>query len=312
MFENSALSWAYFSGIILGKRKVDILATKTTKVTTKKAPRKVASKVKVFMSAKSDIIFKLLFGNELNKNLLIRFLMAVLQLPLNEYTDIKISDPQTKRRYKGDKLAILDVKVTTNTGKIINIEIQLHVTPEMRERIVFYNAKIMTEQLGSGDDYDLIKKTINIVITGETFIHEHEHYHDKFTLYSSQTSTEFTDIVEIHTLELSKLPKESDGTELCDWLEFINADSEEALKVLAQKKPQMKDPVKKLLEINQDADARALFEAREKQRRDSMALQRRALKENTIEIAKKLLELETPIATIAQATGLTKKEIESM
>jgi predicted transposase/invertase (TIGR01784 family) len=285
-------------------------------VKAKKTPKKTTNKIKVFMSAKSDIIFKLLFGNELNRDLLIRFLMAVLQLPLNEYTDIKISDPQTKRRYKGDKLAILDVKITTATGKIINIEIQLHVTPEMRERVVFYNAKMMTEQLASGDDYDLIKKTINIVITGETFIHEHEHYHDKFTLYSSQTNTEFTDIVEIHTLELPKLPNESDGTELCDWLEFINADSEEVLKVLAQKSPQMRVPVEKLLEINQDSHARALFEAREKQRKDNMALQRRARqegkKEKAFEIAKSLLELKTPISTITQVTGLTKKEVESM
>ncbi|MCL2386829.1 MAG: Rpn family recombination-promoting nuclease/putative transposase [Defluviitaleaceae bacterium] len=302
--------------------------------------KKSTNKIKVFMSAKSDIIFKLLFGNELNKDLLIRFLMAVLQLPLNEYTDIQISDPQTKRKYKGDKLAILDVKITTTTGKIINIEIQVHVTPEMRERIVFYNAKILTEQLGSGDDYDSIKKTINIVITGEKFIHEHEHYHDKFTIYSSKTNTEFTDIVEIHTLELPKLPKVSDGTDLWDWLEFINADSEEELVMLAQKSPQMKVPVDKLLEINQDADARALFDGREKQRRDNRALLRKATNEarqeglaeglaegerigerkgelkgerkKAINTAKYLLGLDLPIEHITGATGLTAKEIENI
>ena len=71
------------------------------------------SKVKVFMSAKKDIIFKLLFGNDLNKALLIKFLMAVPELPLDEYDDIQISDPQSKRKYKGDKLSVLDVKVKT-------------------------------------------------------------------------------------------------------------------------------------------------------------------------------------------------------
>jgi len=289
-----------------------------------------ATKVKrnVFMSAKSDVIFKLLFGNELNREFLIKFLMAVLKLPLDEYTDIQISDPQTKRKYKGDKLAILDIKIKTATGKIINIEIQVQTSPEMRERIVFYNAKMMTEQLGSGDDYDLIKKTINIVITGEKFMPEHAQYHDKFTLFSAATQTEFTDIVEIHTLELPKLPKESDGTDLWDWLEFINADSEEALAVLAQKSPQMKAPVDKLLEINQDDYTRAVFEAREKQRRDNASLQRRArnegreeglkegmktgLKEAHISIAKNLLKMNMPIHDIIKATGLTQKEIEAL
>ena len=286
--------------------------------------KKLASELKGFMSAKSDIVFKMLFGNELNKDLLIKFLMAVLKLPLDEYSDIQISDPQSKRKYKGDKLAILDVKVKTTTGKVINIEIQVHVSHEMRERIVFYNAKMMTEQLGSGDDYDLIKKTINIVITGEKFIHEHDEYHDKFTIYSSQTNTEFTDIVEIHTLELPKLPQETDGTDLWDWLEFINADSEEELTVLAQKSPKMKMPVEKLIELNQDSYAREVYEAREKQRRDNRALQRRFRKEALEEgrqegrqegihdVAKKLIEMHMPVEDIVKATGLTANEIENL
>ena len=291
---------------------------------------------KEFMSAKSDIIFKILFGNELNKDLLVKFLMAVLKLPLDEYTDIKIGDPQSKRKYKGDKLAILDIKITTTTGKIINIEIQLQVTSEMRERIIFYNARMMAEQLGSGDDYDSIKKTVNIVITGEKFIHEHNLYHDKFILYSPVTNTEFTDIVEIHTLELPKLPKVSDGTALCDWLEFINADNEEALSMIAQRNPEMKAPVDKLLELNQDAYARALFEAREKQQRDARAIkkemERRVMekglqeglekglqegkkegkKEEQIKIATELLKMNISVEDISRATGLSLEEIKNL
>ena len=277
-----------------------------------------------FMPAKRDVIFKLLFGDELNKDLLIKFLMAILKPPLDEYDNVQISDPQSKRKYKDDKLAILDVKVRTTTGKILNIEIQVHVTPEMRERIVFYNSRLMTEQLGSGDDYSLIKKTVNIVITGEKFIYEHERYHDKFTLYSSETKTEFTDIVEIHTLELPKLPKESDGTDLWNWLKFINADSEEELNVLTQKSPGMKAPADRLMELNQDPYARTVFEAREKQRRDNMALERRARmegkqegreegrKEGKYDIAKNLLKINMPVENIIEVTGLTTQEIKNL
>lgn len=285
-----------------------------------KRSKKATDEVKIFMSAKSDIIFKLLFGNELNKDLLVKFLMAVLKLPLDEYTDIQISDPQSKRKYKGDKLAILDVKVKTSTNKIINIEIQVTVTPEMRERIVFYNAKMITEQLKSGDDYKTIKRTINIIITGERFIHEHEMYHDTFTIYSSKTKTEFTDVVEIHTLELPKLPQTSDGTDLWDWLKFINSDSEEELKVLAQKSPQMKDPVDKLLELNQDSHAREIFEAHEKQRRDNASKERKARLEGRLEgiqeaafyVAKNLLKMNMPVEDVATATGLSVEEIEGL
>jgi len=292
-------------------------------VATNKTSKKTLEQDKEFMSAKSDIIFKLLFGNELNKDLLIRFLTAVLKLPLNEYTDIQIIDPQTRRKYKDDKLSILDVKLKTATGKIINIEIQVQITSKMRKRILFYIAKMVSEQLKSAEDYDSIKKTVSIVITGERLIHEHEEYHDVFTVYSSKTNTEFTDVVEIHTLELPKLPKVSDGTELCDWLEFINADSEEELNMLAQKNAQMKVPVDRLLELNHDSDARALFEAREKQRRDNMSRERKARREGKQEgliegrlegmydVARKLIESNMAVENISGITGLTIKEIEN-
>jgi len=280
--------------------------------------------VKEFMSAKSDIIFKLLFGDELNKDLLITFLMAVLELPLSEFAHIEITDPHSKRKYKKDKLAILDIKVKTATGKIINIEIQVQVALATRTRIVFYNARLMAEQLVKGDDYDNVKKVISIIIAGDTLLPEHTHYHDKFVLYSPETKTQLTDIIEFHTLELSKLPKESDGTDLCNWLEFINADSEEDLKMLAKKSPKMKAPVKKLLKLNQDEHARALYEAREKQRRDHTTMvnhaRREGIKEGILEgeqkkainTAKYLLGINTPVEHIIGATGLTKKEIESL
>ena len=67
---------------------VSVLPTKKNSAKTMNIIENKESKaaiVKKFMSAKSDIIFKLLFGDELNKDLLITFLMAVLQLPLVSY-----------------------------------------------------------------------------------------------------------------------------------------------------------------------------------------------------------------------------------
>jgi len=48
-------------------------------------PKKAIDEIKVFMSAKSDIIFKIFFGDEHNKDILIEFLIAVLKLPLEEF-----------------------------------------------------------------------------------------------------------------------------------------------------------------------------------------------------------------------------------
>jgi len=102
--------------------------------------------IQTFIPAKSDVVFKIFFADDLNKAFLISFLQAVLKLDIDEYADIQIIDPHLKRRRKGDKCGILDVKVRTKAGKIVNIEIQLQITSEMRDRIVYYGTKLITEQ----------------------------------------------------------------------------------------------------------------------------------------------------------------------
>ncbi len=92
----------------------------------------------VFLSAKYDVIFKIIFGDEKNKPLLIELLKSVLDLPFDEYEEIEIIDPHVKREYPGDKLSILDVKAKTKAGTIVHIEIQIRLPEddEMGKRIV--------------------------------------------------------------------------------------------------------------------------------------------------------------------------------
>ena len=225
------------------------------------------SKLKI-LPVKSDVIFRMLFADEKNIDLLTGFLKSVLRLPEDEYSEIVIADPYLLPEYAGNKLAIIDVKLHTKSHKIIHIEIQLQVTPEMRERIVFYDAKLITEQLGSGDKYHTLQKVISIIITDENLIQDSPNYHHRFVFYDSEAAVEFTDIIEIHTLELTKLPERDDGTELYDWAKFIAAESEEDLKMIAEMNPQMQKAVVKLQELSADERARDIYERREKALRD--------------------------------------------
>ena len=122
----------------------------------------------------------------------------------------------------------------------------------------------------------------------------------------------FTDLLEIYTLELPKLPKESDGTDLYDWLGFIKASSEEELAMVADRSPQMKAPIEKLIELNQDEEARMLFEAREKERQDMMARENWARDEALFQVARKMLAKDKPIDEIIDFTGLSYEEIEEL
>jgi predicted transposase/invertase (TIGR01784 family) len=263
---------------------------------------------KIFLPIKSDVIFRLFFADERNAEFLIGFLKSVLRLPEDDYNEIEIADPNLLRKFAGDKLGIIDVKLKTKSKKIIHIEIQLSVTPELRERIIFYDAKLITEQIGSGDDYDIIKKVISIIITDEKLIPLSERYHHRFILYDPDAKVELSDIIEINTLELCKLPEGADGTPLYDWASFIAAESEEELKMIAERNPQIRRAAVKLVELSADERARDLYERREKERRDERARMRGV----KFDIAKNLFLTNLTTDEISNATGLTYEEVESL
>ena len=93
----------------------------------------------------------------------------------------------------------------------------------------------------------------------------------------------FSDIIEIHTLELSKLPEAADGTDLYDWAKFIAAEPEEELQMAAERNPQVQKAVLKLRELSADERARVLYENREKALRDIDSRERRARAEGKAE-----------------------------
>ena len=258
------------------------------------------------------MIFKLLFGDERSIEQLTDFLKSVLRIPHDDYDELIIVDPHLLPEYKGGKLGIIDVKLKTKSGKTINVEIQVEPMKELRERIIFYLSKMVAEQIGTSEDYENIKRVISIVITDYPLIKESPKYHHRFTLYDKENNVEFSDATEIHTLEIPKLPNNEDGTPLWVWMKFLDARTEEDLNMIAQKSPQVKKAVVRLMELSADERTRMLYEAREKERRDNYARERGAVKDNSFFIAKNLLKKNMPIDDIADVTGLTPTEVEGL
>ncbi len=267
------------------------------------------------LSPKSDLIFKLIFGDNRNIDILADFLQSVLDLPKVEYSHITIVDPHFRQETIDDKLGILDVKLHTKNGKIIDVEIQVSDVPQMRERILFYSSKMITEQIGKGGSYKL-KKVISIVITDYNLITENDTYHNKYLLYDKNTGSKFTDVLEINTLELPKLPIAEDHTMLWNWLQFLKSSDEEELAMLAQKSPQIEKAVGILKVLSQDERTRLLYEEREKARLDNQARLEGAFEQGgtskAIRIAKNALKKNMPLHEIVAITELSYEEIEGI
>jgi predicted transposase/invertase (TIGR01784 family) len=113
-------------------------------------------------------------------------------------------------------------------------------------------------------------------------------------------------------LELGKLPKDTDGTPLYDWVRFIAAEDEEELKVIAERNPTVGKAVVRLIELSADEKTRDMYERREKARRDANMRERWAVKKGAMEIAKNMIADGEPATKITRYTGLTEEEIESL
>ena len=170
-----------------------------------------------------DWIFKLLFGDERNKSILISFLKSLVDLPDEEY-ELTFLDTHLKSETEDDKLGIVDVKVQTKTGKIIDIEIQVNPVKHIGKRLSFYKSKLVVEQIGKGERYDVIQKVICICITKYVLFPRVEDYFNCFRFCNQRNGQCFEEIPEeIYTLELAKAPDMDDGTGWWKWAQFFLA-----------------------------------------------------------------------------------------
>jgi predicted transposase/invertase (TIGR01784 family) len=280
------------------------------------------------MLPKIDFAFKLLFGDQRSKNILADFLKAALpELADEEFEELTIVDPHLKREFSGDKLEILDVKLQTKGGKIIDIEIQICALPEMRSRISYYQANMITGQIGMGGYYSDLKQAISIIITDYDFIPETERYHTVFRMLEEKEHFPFNDLMKIHVLNLKRLPVDEDS-KLVNWLRFIGAETEEEFKMVAVKNPVINEAYCKLQVMSEDEANRMIYEARLKAQRDEYSRIRGARqegreegreegskegrREEKLEIAQNLKNLGIAVNQIAQATGLSPEEIAAL
>ncbi|GHT01853.1 hypothetical protein AGMMS50276_30820 [Synergistales bacterium] len=224
---------------------------------------------------KSDVVFKLVFGDARYIDIIRAFLVAALDIPEEEYDNLKIIDPHLERDSPDDKLGILDVRVQLKNKKIISVEIQVKEIPFMAERVAFSTGRNLSRQISPGQKYSQIAKVITIVITNYDIIDSDDYYHHKFWLYDPEKKVGLTNIMEIHTLEMKKLPEStsdnSKENELIDWLRLIRSERREEIEMLATKTPEMEMAVGRLKQLSADEKTRMLYESRELYIMDEMA-----------------------------------------
>ncbi|MDR1873656.1 MAG: Rpn family recombination-promoting nuclease/putative transposase [Synergistaceae bacterium] len=274
----------------------------------------------IFLPLKSDIVFKLVFGDPRYIEILRAFLLVALDIPPEEYEGMKIIDPHLERDRLNDKLGILDVRVLLRDGTIISVEMQARETPFMAERVAFSTGRNLSRQIAPGQSYAQIRKVVTIVIADYKLISANNFYHHTFRLYDLDKSVLFTTVMEVQTFELKKLPKgpvkDSRQRELVNWLKLIRSEKKEEIAMLATQTAEMDFAVRRLKQLSADEQVRMLYEARELALMDEMvrneAARAKGEAEGRAKVAQNMLSSGMEVEMISKYTGLTPDEIMAL
>ncbi len=281
------------------------------------------------LSPKNDFVFKQIFGDAKRPEPLKAFLQATLDLPDKEFTLLRIVDPNVHPEFERDKHCILDVRVRTESGKEVDIEIQVQPSQGLYNRVQCYTGKMLTNQVKAGDDYSEMAQVITIVIADFVmWKQDRKHYHHRFCLYEPKRKFEYPNSMAIHTLELPKLPEQADGTPLWNWLKFLSSETRDEFESLAGKDRTMASAYAKLEKLSADEAARLRADSHDKALSDQTSRMNQSRREGLAEgrreglakgrqaektgIARRLLQLNMSFAEIAAATDLPLPEIERL
>lgn len=214
------------------------------------------------ISAKLDIIFKKLFTE--NRDMLHSFVASMLGIPQESVTEITVTNPELPPETLAGKFSRLDLSLKVD-DRLVNVEIQVKNDADYRDRTLFYWAKLYSSELKSGDEYSELKQTITINIINFNMFGG-ENYHTEIAAMIKGTDEVFSDKFGIHFFELKKVGRKPNPDNSCElWLQFINADSEEDLKMIeATNIPIMQKAVRVIYDMSEDAKIREIARLREK------------------------------------------------
>jgi predicted transposase/invertase (TIGR01784 family) len=213
------------------------------------------------LDPKLDVVFKLLFANEKNRNILIALLTAVLQ-PSAPIDAAEVLNPEVPKELPAEKGAVLDIHVRLADGRHIDVEMQAQVHPGFRQRVLYYWARLYGAQLLRGDHYTKLCPAVCVVITNEPVL-PLARAHSKFRVLEIETHHELTHELEIHLVELPKIDLEPRHSGLRNWMQFLLVHSEDELEELAMSNPDIRSAANALKALSEDPAAQELARQRE-------------------------------------------------
>ena len=213
----------------------------------------------------SDMMFHYVMQN--SKTALTGLVCALKGLSPDDVQDILVENPIDLN--SAGKETIMDIKLTLNNNEILNIELQVYPDKYWISRSIIYLCRAY-DNIGSGENYSLVKPTTLFCITDQELIPNAEaEFYAKYRLTNLKNHHLYTDKFGINMLQLNHTDlatKEDIRNNLVYWANLFKATTWEEFKNLAKNHPDIEEVGNLIFELNYDNQTKELLEGQRRYR----------------------------------------------
>jgi predicted transposase/invertase (TIGR01784 family) len=298
----------------------------------------MANYINLNIKPTDDFIFKIIFGSKGNEDILISFLNSLFKeydyLPTIK--SITINNSSSIKKFDIMKQSILDIKATTDTDRLINIEIQTEDNGNIVDRGLTYCSQMISEGTEEGGNY-IDPEVISIWILNGKLRQDNVHYRRKSYIEISQLYTssnkldkeciKATNKLTLIHIYLCKFKEGIYNQSIEEWIKFISDKelSSKGNKELDKAQDKLKYlrcdreirelyDAKRKTELNKNTDIIIAKEEGLKQGKEEGLKQGKeeGLKQGKEEMARNMLKEGLDINLILKISGLTIEEIKKL
>ena len=279
-----------------------------------------------FINPFTDVGFKRIFGQEINKDLLIDFLNALLEGE-RQVKDIQFLDKELLPMYENDRRLIYDVYCTDENGEQFIVEMQNKEHVNFRERTIFYLSQAIARQGEKGVDWRFdLKAVYGVFFLNFMLTDLPRKLRTDIVLADRDTHEQFSDKMRYIFLQLPLFTKEESecDTDFERWI-YVLKNMETLQRLPFKARNAVFQKLEEIVDIAaMSKEDRMKYDESIKVYRDRLAIieyeRRKGLAEGLakgernkqIEIACNLKRMGLATETIAQATGLAPEAIEQL
>ena len=247
---------------------------------------------KILYNLTNDYMFRAVFQE--NTKALTGLLYALLDLPEDSISSVKIENPIELGKIIDDKTCILDLKILLNDNQILNIEMQVIDYGNWPERSLTYLCRAF-DHLKSGEDYIMVHPTMHIGIIDFNIKHLTPEFYSEFMMLNTKNHEVYSDKFVLRVLNLSQIENvtEECKNDLYYWAKLFKATTWEEIKMLAEKNEYIGETIVTMHRMTEDEKIAEQCRARERYERDTLSIYRKGIREgieNEQEKSKAIIE----------------------